>query len=616
MSKRQQEKKHSEIQYIREDIPEFKMPGYKGERYEAMVPDTLDLQERAALGINGLTAPTDEAADYEIYWMAFFRHNPPMMQHDWSDGVQVKFMEALPLLRLVSGSHLNKHVEKRWMEVLLQMQGPDGLLYFPKRGRPWWKIDCYGPEPPGEHYTSPIFTGRLLGAMTIYYLLTKEEVWKETGERVVDGLRNLVIYDGNYATFAWIQFGPGGAFVPADQPPLCNFAAWLAWTIQELINFFKATGYDKARDLAGKLSRWVVDKSNAFGAESRFLKEPGGPQQGRPERYVHFHGHTMILLGLLEYAIAADDKALIEFVRKGYEYGKANGESLVGYFPEHLEMSTPQTSEICEVADMIALGLKLTKAGVGDYWDDVDRWVRNQFAEGQLTRTDWIFHMLEGLPRSTIDETYQTKEQVPERNVGAFAGWPSANDWQGLKQLDALPPGRSIMHCCTGNATRAIYYVWENILNYTDGKLKVNLLLNRASPWADLDSYIPYEGRVDIKIKAACDLSLRIPEWVTPAETQVKVADEERSPSFDGRYARVGNVKPSDMVTLTFPISECTDVVNIEGENYTLVRKGNEVVYIDPPGKYCPLYQRDHYRQKETHFRKTTRFVSDKFIPW
>lgn len=51
------------IAYVRGDITEFEMPTYDGEWYEATVPDTLDLQERAALGISGLTGPTDGQAE-------------------------------------------------------------------------------------------------------------------------------------------------------------------------------------------------------------------------------------------------------------------------------------------------------------------------------------------------------------------------------------------------------------------------------------------------------------------------------------------------------------------------------------------------------------------------
>ena len=51
------------IGYIRQEIPEFEAPAYQGQRYEALVPDTLDLQERAAFGVRGITGPTDPLAE-------------------------------------------------------------------------------------------------------------------------------------------------------------------------------------------------------------------------------------------------------------------------------------------------------------------------------------------------------------------------------------------------------------------------------------------------------------------------------------------------------------------------------------------------------------------------
>lgn len=67
---------------------------------------------------------------------------------------------------------------------------------------------------------------------------------------------------------------------------------------------------------------------------------------------------------------------------------------------------------------------------------------------------------------------------------------------------------------------------------------------------------------------------------------------------------------------MTFPMVDRTDTVSIENETYRLTRKGNEVVAIDPPGRYCPLYQRDHYRQNNTRWRETERFVSQEQIYW
>jgi hypothetical protein len=53
---------------IRSEIPAFAMPPYTGERYEALVPDTLDIQERAGLAVNVLTEAVDPQADYEMYF--------------------------------------------------------------------------------------------------------------------------------------------------------------------------------------------------------------------------------------------------------------------------------------------------------------------------------------------------------------------------------------------------------------------------------------------------------------------------------------------------------------------------------------------------------------------
>ena len=148
------------IAYIQKDVPTIDLPAYPGDRYEAVVPDTLDLAERAALAINGLTGPLDPMADYELYWRACFHHNPPIMGHDFNDHVQAKFHESLPLMRLISGSHQNEEVDTRWMQVVMQMQGPDGLLYYPLKGRPWAKTEVYlgtdrRPRARGDHYTEP-----------------------------------------------------------------------------------------------------------------------------------------------------------------------------------------------------------------------------------------------------------------------------------------------------------------------------------------------------------------------------------------------------------------------------------------------------------------------------
>ena len=110
-SSSQRSRRRFSIEYIRKDIPAFKAPPYNGRRYEDLVPATLDIQERAALAVNGLTGPTDPDKDYLLYFRVNFRSKPPSMSHGLSDICQVKFMESLPLMRLASGSSLNDNID-------------------------------------------------------------------------------------------------------------------------------------------------------------------------------------------------------------------------------------------------------------------------------------------------------------------------------------------------------------------------------------------------------------------------------------------------------------------------------------------------------------------------
>ena len=109
---------------------EFQIPPYKGERYTEKVPDTLDLAERARLAIHGLTGFTDPDADYMVYSFSGLYRNPPTFIHQYGDVAGLKFNEALPLMRLITGSTENEHVDRAWMDVTLKSIGDDGLYWW------------------------------------------------------------------------------------------------------------------------------------------------------------------------------------------------------------------------------------------------------------------------------------------------------------------------------------------------------------------------------------------------------------------------------------------------------------------------------------------------------
>jgi hypothetical protein len=322
----------------------------------------------------------------------------------------------------------------------------------------------------------------------------------------------------------------------------------------------------------------------------------------------HFHGHTIGILSLLEYALAVGDRELLEWCMSGYEWAKTQGSSLVGFFPEFLVPEYPSV-ESCEVADMVGIAAKLSQAGVRDYWDDLDRWARNQFAENQLTEGEWIYRLAETMPKKPV-EYNETADQLVKRNLGGFAGYAAGNEF-------ALRDG--FQHCCLGNSTRALYYLWENIVESKGDEFRVNLLLNRASAQADVYSFIPYQGRVNVKMKKSCRRVLvRVPQWVESGSPQVvcKVNGSARQLAWEGRYVNVGATKPGETVDLSFPITTRTVKETIGCVRYALEIKGNTVVSIDPPGNYGALYERKQYKSDQVPLRKVQRFAPDDQIMW
>lgn len=622
------------IEYINPDIPTVKPPEYSGKRYEALVPATLDLAERCSLAINYLTETLNPNCGYIPYSFVDHLANPPAMyQHNQGIMIFGKFLQPLPLLRVASGSEQNLDIEAEMLKVLLHMQNPDdGLIYWSIKGRPWekwlWDDAAKGlGEEAQIAYLDGFGNGRLLSALCYYARKDPYGPWREAARRLNEAFKRVVVVDGVGAYRFAKATVEGKPVTPPEEAPLGQSAAENAWMALGLLRYHQAFGDPEGLELAHKIMRYVMRPSTEFFAQDgQFIDAP-------PNEWPHFHTHTMDMLVALCVAEETGDRTLIERALKGYEYGIRAGQELLGFFPEAVHVSGPEptgthpygymTSENCEVADMVSVGIMLSRLGI-DKWDDVDRWVRNQFAENQLTWTEWLTdgHIdpsERNLPEERINmfrkEGWYTTHNVLQRTLGGFSGWPGPNDWVGHPTTPHI--GLTIMNCCCGNGSRTLYHIWRNILHHKDRTLKVNLLLNRASRWADVDSYIPYKGRVDIKAKEDLDLEVRIPDWASLEDVQCTVDGRKRKIGFESRHAQIGRLEAGQTAKLNFPISERTEIVKVQdqrnplGSEYTLIIRGNTVVSIAPPGKYCPFYQRGHYRTGEPLYKKTERFVSD-----
>ena len=535
-------------------------------------PDTLDLVNRARYAINAITQSTNPEAEYAVYFTGVLHRNPPTLLREIP--LYGKFMEGLALMRIMTSGEfdtrpstqpqdVNLHVDRVWRDAFLRKLNKQGLALIGAEG------------------------GRQLAWLAIQYRQTKGSMWKELGEAAIQRALNVAVHQDDYC------------YLPRDSEgtmPTSWEATFQGWTLQGVTQFYMATRSEAALELAGKLARYLKDHSGIFDTDGRFLARDGVDIPLSPLSTLgpalHFHHNGNAMEALMEYALASGESEFGEFVKKCYEYARSLPDSspLIGFFQEYIDDWPDHRGvidcETCCVVDMLLTSLWMTKAGVGDYWDDIDRYLRNQFAEMQMTSGDWLTRMTEELPYQPAGEDEIAMGSL-DRWVGTFAGWATANDFF------AIGAGPGIMHCCTGNGSRALYYLWENMLEFNYGELQLHLLLNRKSPWVEVNSYVPYQGKVELKVKEACEnIAVRAPEWVESSSDALscRINGDSRNLSWNGRYVDIGKASPGDAVELAFPISERTVEETVGGVHHTLVIRGNNVISISPPGKNYPFY--------------------------
>ncbi len=635
-----------------------------GTYYDAEVPDTLDLAERARLGINHLTSIISEQDDYEMYWRADFDNSDMWAWpgHMWFQlsplfACQAKSMEALVMERLISGSQQNLELEAKMLEMMVSHLGDDGMFYVMPTGgkKPW-----LGPEEK-RPYAHTHGQGRMMRAMVMWYQYTGDPAWKERIDRMVDGWDRLMVVHKddkpgtNGAISQYAYFSTHGLM----EEEYCRscYVKGCGWKstsepVDEksgeegslfchqghipgvLANWYLLTGNKQALRLSGELVRFYTKPQ--FWADWKSGEYPGvvvGAEHAHWQG--HYHGYINVLTAILEYAIATNDPRLKQFVRDGYEWTRQAGLARIGLLGD---------GQGCGCGRAIGLAVKLSGAGVGDYWEDVDLYIRNHGIEGQFTPED-IPHLERLLAKNRnppappeLYSYFNLQSKYPKglppgveaaRVVGTSHGVLEASI--GAYSMQYPPQKTGWALCCSPWGNIGIFYAWDAALRAEGGKVSVNLLLNRASPWMDVDSYIPFEGKVVLRNKQAKEAFVRMPLYVELDKVVCRVGQREIKPEWFDRCLRVSGLKKKETVTIEFPLKDWTErwtapqqqsgyVLPLPaGTVYTMRFRGNTVVELTPPlWPNSWLYQgrAAQYRAANAPRVKVQRYVSSSTLIW
>ncbi|MBI2843858.1 MAG: hypothetical protein HYX78_10700 [Armatimonadetes bacterium] len=170
--------------------------------------------------------------------------------------------------------------------------------------------------------------------------------------------------------------------------------------------------------------------------------------------------------------------------------------------------------------------------------------------------------------------------------------------------------------------------MWDSIVQEQNGIVSINLLLNRRSPWVDIESSLPYRGKVNIDIKKARQMSIRIPNWVDKSTVKISIKGKTIEPVWVGNYLSISNPPVGASIKINFPVKESVEHYSIDSyqfrgteylgrHTFAIEFRGNTAIDIQPKGEAgYRTYTGDSSFNQEAPRTAVSDYVAMKRIAW
>jgi hypothetical protein len=146
--------------------------------------------------------------------------------------------------------------------------------------------------------------------------------------------------------------------------------------------------------------------------------------------------------------------------------------------------------------------------------------------------------------------------------------------------------------CCADATIRASHAIWSQIVTGDADETRVNLAFNRDSPLVEVVSCLPHRGELNVLVKNARRVLVRVPEWAQKSEVKAFVSKQPQPLRWEGSYVVFEKPERNQQLTVTYPLRIAEVREPIQGVEYTERWRGNTIVRIEPPGKWIPMFER------------------------
>ena len=409
-----------------------------------------------------------------------------------------------------------------------------------------------------DPYQHPFMATRVLIALLDKYLQTPDEINKNRLDRLILTIRANMKYEKDYAYY----FKPPEGWSSLKEPIFGNFLPYPTYPIGGIIlalsKYLEAV-YVKESLILSEIDQFIK-KLVIFVTEHSGIFNEEGYYYG----HTHSGGILTAAVGITRYAFFKKDPKLIDMMKGTFEWTLKHCSSW-GWVPDGL--GEPNGScESCSITDMLHFILLMAKNINPAYYEIAECYARNQLIENQFKNTD-----------------------IKILN-GNWASWSKPNCLDnGLNMIEG---------CCLGSGIRGCFLVWDSIIQKENDTVYINMAFSRNSPWVEIVSYQPYEGRIDMIVHDAEKIMVRIPSWAKKEEVQIHINHTPVHADYvDQVYVKLSGLRQNDHIKVQYPLKLAVIPEIVNGTEYLAEWKGNTVVGINPKGNFYPIFEREYMKK-------------------
>jgi hypothetical protein len=480
-------------------------------------------------------------------------------------------------MREMSGSREGLDVERGLRKRILGYVRDDGLAWVPPGH--YMEGDVYAGATPQGEIASTWATAKIIRSLSETYARTGDKAAIQQARKMFVGLRKLADWEQGRAVY---QGGSGGwrdgKLFKAQQPVAA---------VEQLVRYWEVSGDDEALQFAIAVTEGLIE-------QGPMLKiEPSGKFNG------HMHSTLHGVWGVAHLGVVQNQPRYVEWAKRIYDYATTQGLGTGWLAAATWDQEVRLLSEMCATSDLVSIASWLARGGYPDYWDHVERYVRNMIAPTQFSLTPEYVALYRKTNAAKGKREVERGLARMQDFAGGFIAAPAPNSWINWMPPKAQGNGErmQIFGCCAPEGMRALHTAWSTVVDRTEHETRINTSLGCETDDAKVVSFLPTQPRLTVVAKRAGNFLVRVPSWSDRAQAAAYRNGKRIDLQWAGpalAYARFDAVRAGEELGIGYPLAEFRQDVDFAFAGrpdlkFQLDWSGNRVVDIAPRASQLPL---------------------------